>query len=444
MKALLLLIGIVFISFSITAQSQPPQAFNYQGIARDISGTPLVNRTIALQISILQGPFPGTQVYRETHTVQTNKLGVFTLSIGQGDPQNGFFTEINWAYGEHYIKTEIDPNGGNNFTLLGTSPLLSVPYALFAENGTGGYNNWQRHASLGLFLPTGNVGIGTNMPTEKLTIKGNDGDGDDRNYLSLSNTSTGNRSLVWMQLSAGNTISATSLQHAAETYDFEGDKYTDFGILASSGKGLILRADDSDGMIKFLAGGTPQSTAERMRITSDGNVGIGTEDPENLLTLEGNVGTGDGRFFASVHNQSLSNRSFSAMKFSAGGGSSFTSIGHNAETYDFDNFNTADFGGVSSNGAGVHLTAFRVDGIIKFLTSVNGSGAPIERMRISSDGNLGIGTIDPVSRVQVSAGDVYIEDINNGVIMKSPNGNCWRMTMNNDGSIKTTAITCPN
>jgi hypothetical protein len=65
------------------------------------------------------------------------------------------------------------------------------------------------------------------------------------------------------------------------------------------------------------------------------------------------------------------------------------------------------------------------------------------RMVIDMDGNLGLGQSNPVSKLQISGGDVYIEDINNGVIMKSPNGSCWRVTVDDLGAMAVNAIPCP-
>ncbi len=66
------------------------------------------------------------------------------------------------------------------------------------------------------------------------------------------------------------------------------------------------------------------------------------------------------------------------------------------------------------------------------------------KMTLSANGNLGLGTINPEAKIQVSDGDVYIEDINKGVIMKSPNGSCWRITIGDDGSLITTLLQdCP-
>ena len=441
MKNLLFWCSCLMLSASVLAQA--PQAFNYQGIARDGNGTPFANRNITLRIAILQGALPGTEVYQESHNAQTNKLGIFTVEVGHGHSQLGAFEDVDWGSSEHYIQIEMDPEGGTNYKLLGESQLLSVPYALYAGNSSGGESLWRENPE-GIHFNEGNVGIGTQNPLQKLAIQGEDNAGEDIDYLFLNNTSLGERSGVLMALSAGDNASQTTIGHHAETYTFDNDKYTDFGQVHSTGAGLILRASSNEGVIKFMMGHNGiNSSTERMRITNAGYVGIGTENPTHLLTLDGNVGTGDNRFFISVNNNSLSNRSFSAMKFTAGAGTSMTTFGHNSETYDVDDNVTADFGGIFSSGAGIHLTAGGENGVIKFLTGRNDIGWSFERMRLTSEGNLGIGSEDPKTRLQVADGDIYIEDIVNGVIMKSPDGNCWRLTINDDGSIKTTAITCP-
>ncbi len=59
------------------------------------------------------------------------------------------------------------------------------------------------------------------------------------------------------------------------------------------------------------------------------------------------------------------------------------------------------------------------------------------------NGNMGIGTTEPGARLQISDGDIYIEDINHGIIMKSPNGQCWRGTVTDDGTMQFTPVNCP-
>ncbi|MBK9982935.1 MAG: hypothetical protein IPP15_11030 [Saprospiraceae bacterium] len=439
MKPVFILFLYTFLSVSAFAQS--PQAFNYQGIARDLSGNPLVNRNIALQISIRSGTADGTVVYKEIHNVLTNRLGLFNIGIGNGGSPTGQFSLINWGANDHYIQIEMDGDGGSNFQNLGTSELLSVPYALYAAHG--GDNKWIDD-SKGIHYNGGNVGIGTNSGSEKLTIMGDDPTLNDRGYLYLNNQSLSNRSLVYMGLSAGNETSKTYLEHIGETYDFEGDKYADFGQLLSTGKGLILRADASDAVIKFLVGGAALSTAERMRITGDGKVGIGTENPTNKLTVTGNDPTGNGRLYILANNTSLSNRSAALIGLSAGDMGTQTFISQNSETYDFDNNRYADFGQVHNTGPGLIISAPNINGVLRFMTSVDNNGSANERMRIAANGNIGIGTETPASKLQITNGDVYIQNVDKGVIMKSPNGNCWRLTMNDNGTIKTTSVSCPN
>jgi hypothetical protein len=232
MKKVFFLMYTFLVLGSIYAQS--PEAFNYQGIARDVIGTPLPNTNISLRISIIQDTPSGTTAYSENHFILTNKLGLFNIEVGHGSNPTGQFSDIKWGMHNHYIQIEMDESGGTNFQFLGTSQLLSVPYALYAANG-----KWLDN-SKGIHYIGGNVGIGTDNPIDKLTILGNDPMGDARYYLSLNNLSTSNRSYAMMRLSAGQPNSYTYLSHHSESYDFDGNKYTDFGQLESTGRGLIL------------------------------------------------------------------------------------------------------------------------------------------------------------------------------------------------------------
>jgi hypothetical protein len=87
-----------------------------------------------MRISILQTSSSGTAVYVETQTPITNANGLASIEIGGGTLVSGNFATINWANGPYFIKTETDPNGGTNYSITGTSQLLSVPYALYAES----------------------------------------------------------------------------------------------------------------------------------------------------------------------------------------------------------------------------------------------------------------------------------------------------------------------
>ncbi len=127
-----ILIGIIFTVICLHSFSQSPQSFQYQTVVRDVAGTALVNQPVNFQISILSGSITGTVVYSETHTSSTNAYGIVTLNVGSGTPVSGTFSAINWGSTSHYIKVEADPTGGTSYLDMGTTQLLSVPYALYS------------------------------------------------------------------------------------------------------------------------------------------------------------------------------------------------------------------------------------------------------------------------------------------------------------------------
>ena len=129
--AVLLLIAGVSLPRQASAQS--PLKMSYQVVIRDVSNALVASTAVGMKISILQGSATGTLVYTETQTPFTNANGLVSIEIGGG---TGFDT-IGWVSGPYFIKTETDPTGGTNYTVTGTSQLLSVPYALFAKTSGG-------------------------------------------------------------------------------------------------------------------------------------------------------------------------------------------------------------------------------------------------------------------------------------------------------------------
>jgi hypothetical protein len=114
-------------------RAQAPQKMSYQAVVRDASSNLISNQSVGVQISVLQGSVMGTPVYVETHTASTNANGLVSLEVGDGSVVSGTFAAIDWSTGAYYLKTETDPTGGTNYTIAGTTQLLSVPYALYAE-----------------------------------------------------------------------------------------------------------------------------------------------------------------------------------------------------------------------------------------------------------------------------------------------------------------------
>ena len=124
---------ILTLMTALGAIAQAPQKMSYQAVIRNASNQLLTNQLVGIQISILQGSASGTAVYVETQTPSTNVNGLVTLEIGEGNAASGSFAGIDWPTGTYFIKTEIDPTGGTNYAMEGTSQLLTVPYALYSS-----------------------------------------------------------------------------------------------------------------------------------------------------------------------------------------------------------------------------------------------------------------------------------------------------------------------
>jgi uncharacterized protein (TIGR02145 family) len=134
MKRLFTVLSVMFLSAAAFAQS--PQKMSYQCVVRNASGALVTNQVVGIKISILQGSAGGTAVYTETLTPTTNANGLVSIEIGG---ETGFDL-INWSAGPYFLKTETDPAGGTNYTITGTSQLLSVPYALYAKSAANGFS----------------------------------------------------------------------------------------------------------------------------------------------------------------------------------------------------------------------------------------------------------------------------------------------------------------
>jgi len=130
MKRLFTFIAAIIVATSVFAQS--PEKMSYQAVVRDSEGL-VSNQDVGIQISILQGTVDGTAVYTETQTPTTNVNGLISIEIGAGVSSDDL-SLVDWTDGPYFVKTETDPAGGTNYTITGTSELLSVPFALLSKS----------------------------------------------------------------------------------------------------------------------------------------------------------------------------------------------------------------------------------------------------------------------------------------------------------------------
>jgi hypothetical protein len=129
---------LVLIAIAVCLAAQSPEKMSYQSVIRNSNGELVTKSNVKIRIQILQTSEFGAPVYDETHTATTNENGLATIEIGGGTVEPGTlstFADIDWSLGTYYLKTLTDPSGGTNFSIMGTSQLLSVPYALYAKNG---------------------------------------------------------------------------------------------------------------------------------------------------------------------------------------------------------------------------------------------------------------------------------------------------------------------
>ncbi|WP_288879384.1 collagen-like protein [Pedobacter panaciterrae] len=131
------LVFILFAGLQWASAQDGFKGINYQAVARNTNGTVLSNQAVKVKISILGGSANGPVQYMEEHSANTNQLGLFTLQIGKGTPGTGAFTAIPWQNANQFAKVELAVGGGS-YNALGSTQLMSVPYALYAASGNPG------------------------------------------------------------------------------------------------------------------------------------------------------------------------------------------------------------------------------------------------------------------------------------------------------------------
>ena len=208
MKKITLLSTLCLLLLTLVVNAQiPPNAFNYSAVARNAAGQPIANTTIGIQTTIIKTSTTGTSQYSENHFVNTDAFGLFNLVIGAGAVQSGSMAVIDWSNDNYYLKIGMDATGGTNFLTMGTTQLLSVPYALHAATAdslvggvpvfSGDYNDLVDTPSLSTVAISGDYADLINKP---ITISSIAATGD---TLYLSNGQ--------IFVASGNTSSTSSL-----------------------------------------------------------------------------------------------------------------------------------------------------------------------------------------------------------------------------------------
>ncbi len=147
---------VTVILLAINSWAQAPQSFSYQAVVRGAKNELLVNKPVGMKISLLQGSEKGKAVYVETHKPTSDDNGLVSIAIGGGTKEASSiaFASIDWSKGPYFVQTETDPTGGDNFTIISISQLLSVPYAIHAKTAESivGSNLGNNSGSFGHYI----------------------------------------------------------------------------------------------------------------------------------------------------------------------------------------------------------------------------------------------------------------------------------------------------
>jgi hypothetical protein len=306
----LLLTGLILAGSPALLKAQVPQKFNYQGIARDTKGNPMGKQILGIKLSVLPTSDATTPEYEEVQTITTNEFGLYTLQIGNGTAVTGTMKEVKWETGNKYIKVAIDPQGGTNYADAGTTQLLSVPYAIYADKagmaketaggdragavstsaaGTGTVNFLTKFTAANtiynsqVFDNGTNIGIGTTTPAATAKIHINQNSASVLEHMRMQNlsaTGAGRFTLYsdgasnystftkYGSTYAGGYAGITTLYPLANLLAFGNN-----GVAANDGLGRFLISTAGNAGISLFKGGTSKLKFHADFTTE--NVGIG-------------------------------------------------------------------------------------------------------------------------------------------------------------------------
>jgi hypothetical protein len=404
------LLNLILLLGALNSFSQVPQSFKYQAMTRDTYGEVMVNQSVSLLIEIIRET---STVYSESHKLITNQFGLINLEIGHGNPVTGIFSDIDWSLGDYYIAVSIDPDGGTNYSSVGTAQLLSVPYALYANKSGDSY--WDTIQS-NLNYNKGKVMIGT---PDFLTVTG------DLNWIPALSIEGG----LWTKMPKGitsadidnmylnNDTIGTGLPFVGLYSIYDGDYHFRgyWGVNIDRNGGYAgshspvykgLNSDAGSFAVRYRI--SPTAFRTDFIVNGKGNVGIGTTTPERKLSLEDSIASyaedDDKRIFLELKNKSIDFGSEVEMNLKAGSNGTITKLIKYSDTYNiYPGEQVSNYGMLSDDGAGIILSAWANNGNIIFKTAhEETTGYGIERMRIDSLGRVGMGITDPQRTLHIS------------------------------------------
>ncbi|HEU4469646.1 MAG TPA: hypothetical protein VFR58_01065 [Flavisolibacter sp.] len=341
----------VILIAACSSYAQAPQGINYQGVARSQGGAPYGSQSITVRLSVRSGTPQGTVEYSEQRSVNTNAFGLFNIVIGSAGATNvqGSFASIDWNAGSKFLQTEIKLSGQANFTDLGTTQMMSVPFAInslqarqlsfpfdtvvntnpynkgafIIKNVSIGSNEAIRAESINGF---GMVGVSENSSG----VHGFSNSGSQAGVSGTNNTSGGSgvRGYAGSGNTAGNgvlgeTIGGTGVRgKSGSGFGIIGSSLNNHGVVgesSSSGKaGVYAQAGvNASGQIGVLSEASGNSTAIRAKHMT--NSGLALEVDGRLKISGAGQAPAEGKVLTSDANGNASWQVPNAIAFRASG-----------------------------------------------------------------------------------------------------------------------------
>jgi hypothetical protein len=377
MKKLATLIFLVV--FFQTLFAQAPSQFNYQAVARGAGGT-VITGHIDIRLSLLEDDSLGVARYKETHTATTNAQGVFALKVGKGKIVSGNMDNIDWAQHPYWLQVEIKIPGASDYTTLGASQLLSVPYAMYAKSSGD-----QLSPGTGINIDNGvisNTGdLSDNNELQTLSVNGNQLNISNGNSVTLP-TGTTYTEGAGIDIN-GNAISALdpSPTNEIQSLSLNGQQLS----LSNGGGSVDLPAGNTswansgnitynNPISNYVAIGANFSSFAKLNVIASGN------DKGGSFTTSG---SGE----ALVANCSSTGTGIHASSASGKGADFSSPIG------------TAGWFSSTSGSAGRFYSS---SGTAGYFSSTTGKGLIVE------NGNVGIGTNVPDVKLDVFDGSIEV------------------------------------
>jgi len=394
-RIIILFIAIIATNIAFT---QTPMQFKYQAVLRDASGGILANKPKTIIINILQGSTTGTSVFTETQSVTTTAQGLINLNIGSVNTSG--ITSINWSANTYFIEITVDG------VVMGTSQLLSVPYALYAKNAGNGFSGSYNDLTNKPSLFSGSYNDLTNKP---LLFSGN--------YSDLTNKPTLFDG-TWTSLTGKPTFAAVATSGS----------YNDLINLPNLFNGTWTSLTGKPSFATVATSGSYTDLTNIPSLSLTGNA-LSLSNGGGSVNINQSQWTSNGTGNISYNYDVAVGGGINASTVSISGASGGLTIYGNSNPLIIFTPNAS-----ATKSAAIHQST---DHLLFGANGINNIfdidlGAPSTSVSITSNGNL-----------KLLSSDVYLTNSSNGVILKSPNGNCWRITIDNTGNIVRTAITCP-